>query len=260
MSTFLIGVDGRGTDAVAFGTHLATATGARTVEATVAGRPAPALHDLAIEQGADLVIVGPTHTGRFGRVLPGATGERLLHDAPYAVAVVPHGYAARPVERIGVAYDGTPSADAAVAAAAGLARTFDAVLEVIGVAEPELGDTPGFVDGHALVAMAQDAERRVDATLEAVVRELPYGVRARPVRLNGEPATVLARRSAQLDLLVTGTRGFGPLRAVLTFAVSGRVQRTAACPVIAVPQTFNGRIAGAINVASASPIITAMSA
>ena len=38
------------------------------------------------------VIVGSTHTGRAGRVLPGSTGERLLHGAPCSVAVVPKDY------------------------------------------------------------------------------------------------------------------------------------------------------------------------
>ena len=219
------------------------------------------MHDLAVEQGADLVVVGHTHTGRFGRVVPGATGERLLHDAPYAVAVVPRGYRRGRSSGSGSPTTATPSADAAVAAAVGLARAFDATLEVIGVVLPGFTDTPGFVDGQALLDVLEDAERRVDATLEAVVRDLPYGVRARPVRLTGEPAAALAGRSAQLDLLVTGSRGFGPLRAVL----SARRERPRAAHR-GVPgdrraaQVFSGRIAPAINVASASAIITAMSA
>ena len=41
---------------------------------------------------AALIVVGSTHTGRAGRVLPGSTGERLLHGSPCAVAVVPTDY------------------------------------------------------------------------------------------------------------------------------------------------------------------------
>ena len=54
--------------------------------------PANALHRIAHAEHAALVIVGSTHTGRAGRVLPGSTGERLLHGSPCSVAVVPKDY------------------------------------------------------------------------------------------------------------------------------------------------------------------------
>ncbi len=54
--------------------------------------PAHALHDLAEAERASLVVVGSTHTGHAGRVLPGSTGERLLHGTPCSVAVVPKDY------------------------------------------------------------------------------------------------------------------------------------------------------------------------
>jgi nucleotide-binding universal stress UspA family protein len=47
---------------------------------------------------------------------------------------------------------------------------------------------------------------------------------------------LIVERSLGLDLLVIGSRGYGPLRAVLLGAVSGRVIRDAACPVIVVPR------------------------
>jgi nucleotide-binding universal stress UspA family protein len=54
--------------------------------------------------------------------------------------------------------------------------------------------------------------------------------------LEREPAVALIERSHELDLLVMGSRGYGPLHAVLLGAVSGRVIRDAACPVIVVPR------------------------
>ena len=54
--------------------------------------PARALHELAEHDHAALVVVGSSHVGRARRVLPGSTGERLLHGSPCAVAVVPKGY------------------------------------------------------------------------------------------------------------------------------------------------------------------------
>ncbi len=100
---------------------------------------AHALHDLAQAEHAELIVVGSSHTGRMGRVAPGSTGERLLHGAPCAVAIVPDGYAVRTersIRRIGVAYDGSDEATAAVAAAVELARALSAELEIIGVVVP----------------------------------------------------------------------------------------------------------------------------
>jgi nucleotide-binding universal stress UspA family protein len=219
------------------------------VETVAVANPSPAhaLQDLAESSGAAIVVVGSTHTGRAGRVVPGATGERLLHGAPCAVAVVPEGYAAHvpAIRRIAVAYDGSETAKAAVAAAAGAARALDADLEVIGVVNPEAVVAGGF--GY-LVAR-EDVEAQLQAELDGVVAGLPYGVRAEGVRLTGDPADALIERSEGTDLLVMGSRGYGPLRAVLVGGVSGRVVREAHCPVIVVPRGVEaplGELFGAV--------------
>jgi nucleotide-binding universal stress UspA family protein len=56
------------------------------------------------------------------------------------------------------------------------------------------------------------------------------------VRLAGDPAEQLAERSAGVDLMVVGSRGYGPLHSVLVGGVSGRLMRTAHCPTIVVPR------------------------
>ena len=55
---------------------------------------------------------------------------------------------------------------------------------------------------------------------------------------------MLADHSAYLDLLVTGSRGYGPLHSVLAGGVSGRVLRNAQCPVIIVPRGVDAALAG----------------
>jgi nucleotide-binding universal stress UspA family protein len=52
----------------------------------------------------------------------------------------------------------------------------------------------------------------------------------------GDPVEELAKRSEAADLLLTGSRGYGPMRAVLLGSVSGRLVREADCPVIVVPR------------------------
>jgi nucleotide-binding universal stress UspA family protein len=48
---------------------------------------------------------------------------------------------------------------------------------------------------------------------------------------------VLAERSRELDLLVVGSRGYGPVRQVLIGGVSAELMRRAACPVLIVPRS-----------------------
>jgi nucleotide-binding universal stress UspA family protein len=61
-------------------------------------------------------------------------------------------------------------------------------------------------------------------------------VEAETAILDGDPATVLAEQGIDLDLLVVGSRGYGPLRRVFLGGVSGRVIELAPCPVIVVPR------------------------
>ena len=71
------------------------------------------LQQLAADEGALAIVVGPSHRGRVGQIVPGSVGTRLLHGAPCPVAVAPNGYAdgtQAPLRRIGVGYVDTPEA------------------------------------------------------------------------------------------------------------------------------------------------------
>lgn len=61
---------------------------------------------------ADLVVVGPPHRGRLGRVLIGDDARAVLDAAGCPVALIPRGWRSelRPPWRVGVGYDGTPQA------------------------------------------------------------------------------------------------------------------------------------------------------
>ena len=193
--------------------------------------PARALHELAEEHGAALIIVGSSHTGRARRVLPGSTGERLLHGSPCAVAVVPKGYRESPhgaPRRIGCGIDGGEEATSALDGAAELARALDAKLEVIRAFAPDVA----LVDAEVVADMQVAARAHLDQAMQA----LPPAVDAHSVLVDRDPADALVECSHELDLLVIGSRGYGPLHAVLLGGVSGRVIRDAACPVIVVPR------------------------
>jgi nucleotide-binding universal stress UspA family protein len=197
------------------------------------------LHYLAEDEGAELVVVGSTHRGALGRVVPGAVGERLLHGAPCAVAVAPVGFARRAprLERLGVAVDGSPESRAALASAVGLAGASGAELRVLTVVEwtnPAGGTFLGAHTGYDDTVAHLRAARRRDH--KAALAEVPADVRVDGRLLDGEdPVRTLCAAARDLDLLVLGSRGYGPLRHVFLGGVSTGVVDGAPCPVLVTP-------------------------
>ena len=202
--------------------------------------PAHGLHTLAEQEDADLIVVGSTHTGRAGRVLPGSTAERLLHGAPCPVAVAPNGYAQHPDQQpavIGCAYDGSASSRRALDEAAGLAAATGAQLQAIRVFEPLMYDLPP--GNTALGGMASYNDTlhvRAGEELEAAVARIETDGAESKLEV-GNAARVLADASDGLDLLFMGSRGYGPMHAVMVGGVSGQLVREAACPVIVFPRS-----------------------
>jgi nucleotide-binding universal stress UspA family protein len=209
----------------------------------LAASPAAGLHDLAEREQADLIVLGSSHRGALGRVLAGSVAERLLHGSPCAVAVAPKGFRERshpPGHVIAVAFDGSPESHAAIAAAAGLARTLEASIRVLAVFEPDLvagfgGLPPAYDRAEVLRAAKEHLERELERALAGV----PGETRAEASVLAGRPAEVLsAETSRGVDLLVTGSRGYGPLGRVLLGSVSAELMRSAHCPVLVLPRSI----------------------
>ena len=240
-----------GHDALALGTALAVATGAELVLAT-----APDPHDrdlpaLARAHEADLVVLGSTHFGELGRIVPGATVEHLLGDAPCAVAVAPPGFADahsaadgwQPLRGdakdpglrvIGVGYDGSDAATEALAAAAALAARNGAALRVYTVA-PKTPQVPGAEAETAKRHLPSEAEALRESLHEAVA-QMPSELRALPVFSRGAPARdLIMATETGVDLLVLGSRRGGPMRRLLHSSVSSAVIDRAACPVLVLP-------------------------
>ena len=208
------------------------------VSVVPAASPARALTELAEHDHADLVVVGSSHRGRVGRVIPGTTAERLLHGAPCAVAVAPRGYAGDELRHIGVAYDGSPEAEAALDTAEAIALECKASLTCYFVVEPT-----GWADGMIAAGTGAEwphktLERHGRRMLTAVTDHAPEGIDLDTRLLRGEPAEQISRKAADsLDLLVVGSRGYGPLRRALLGTVSGRLVREATCPVLVMPRS-----------------------
>jgi nucleotide-binding universal stress UspA family protein len=210
------------------------------VRTAVTAQPSAAhgLHDLAELEHPELIVVGSTHVGAAGRVFPGSTGERLLHGASCPVAIVPKGYreGGHDVRTIGVAYDGCPEAEIALRAAADVARATGSVLRVIYVMDATTYGTPAMMGGPSQVPDRSSVEKHLREKLDEAMGRLPVDVVAEATFLVGDPARELIGQTASLDLLIAGSRGYGPLHAVMAGGVVGRVMRDAACPVAVLPR------------------------
>jgi nucleotide-binding universal stress UspA family protein len=206
----------------------------RDLASTSAAR---ALHEAAEADDAGLLVVGSTRASTVGRLLPGSTAERLMHGAPCPIAVVPHGWrAGGGLRTVGVAYVDTEEGREALRGAFALAQRAGATLRVLTVAKVRAGwyaeteQHKGFdaVEGEHRV-LAETAARKA-------VEELDGDVTVQVDAFIEDPAETLIRTSEHLDLLVCGSRGYGPLRAVLLGGVSRRVAAEAHCPVIVLPR------------------------
>jgi nucleotide-binding universal stress UspA family protein len=195
--------------------------------------PGEALTAIAEEERFDVILVGSPHRGPIGRVMLGNVGASLLNGAPTDVAVAPRGYANEEHEslrNIAVGYDGGAEAKVALQRAEALAKPAGATLRLLTVVTPPVA-TPVMVAGAYSPEYPPDPERVIDEGLRSVESALA----AEPVRLDGDPASELTRECAEgVDLLVVGSRGYGPLARVLLGSVSRKVVQDAPCPVLVV--------------------------
>ncbi|HYI19060.1 MAG TPA: universal stress protein [Solirubrobacteraceae bacterium] len=192
-----------------------------------------------------LVVVGSTGRGRLGRVLPGSTAERVIHGAAAPVAVVPHGYElpAEGVRTIGAAFLPSPEGRAALRAAADLARRTGGRVRAVMVLDPKHADE-GSGNRLATIPQAQQpgdsgsgvGRLRAEDELDRAIAELAEGVDVEPDVLFQPPVEGLEAASTTLDLLVMGSRAYGPMHAVMLGGVSRRVLASAACPVLVLPR------------------------
>jgi nucleotide-binding universal stress UspA family protein len=208
-----------------------------SLDGELGGRSAArALHEYAEEQGANLIVVGSSHRGKVGRILPGSVGESLLRGAPCEVAVAPRGFARKgsvAFKSIGVGYDGSDEARLALAQAERLSRVVEARIRVIAVVPTQ----PSFqLDAAMAGELIEDLRDEFRRLLETALSELSDETEAEGVLEEGDPAVVLAEQCAELDLLVMGSRGYGPVRSALLGAISSAVVRTAPCPVLITPR------------------------
>jgi nucleotide-binding universal stress UspA family protein len=191
----------------------------------------------------DLLVMGSSRLAPEGRVRIGKRTRQLLSHFDCPLAVAPRGFRDRDravIERVGVGYDGGPEAQAALELGASIAAAAGARLEVDAVVDDRVPSIAWsrFAHGGAEHPRWEDAvlgeieRRRVEA--EAAAREV--GVPGHVQIKRGRPADALLELSGSVDLLLVGSRRWGPVSRVLLGSTGEALLHDCACPVLVVPR------------------------
>jgi nucleotide-binding universal stress UspA family protein len=182
------------------------------------------LHELCELLAADLVAVGSSRRGLLGRVLIGDDTSAALNGAPCSIAIAPTNYSPQPgaMREIGVGYDGSPESAHALSVARMLAGASGAKISALEVVSLPAGAFlgPGAFDNTPR-RLLEDACGRIKALGDI-----------EPRAAYGQPAEELAAYSASLDLLVVGSRGYGPIGRLVHGSTSQQLARSARCPLL----------------------------
>jgi nucleotide-binding universal stress UspA family protein len=205
------------------------------------GSAAHGLDDIAEAVEASLIVVGSERHGARRRISPGSTGDRLLHGSICPVAVAPRGFRDRPVDapikRIGVAYVGTPEGNEAIRFAGELAARIGASVTLYTVVARRAEVFSPVIGRDAEEAFLATVRESARAAMQTARAALPDGVPVEEELLEGDTVEALAALDErEIDLLVCGSRGYGPVRRVLLGGVLRKLIRRAACPVVVVPR------------------------
>jgi len=191
-------------------------------ESSSAGR---GLHELCELTGADLLVVGSSRRGLVGRVLIGDDTHAALNGAPCAIAIAPAGYAQAPVaiREIGVGYNGSPESEHAVSVARRIAAEHSAKVSAFeAVSLPTYAFLAGGGPIDGAIQELVDAARERIAALGGIEPHAVYG----------NPIEELTLYSASVDLLIVGSRDYGPIGRLVHGSTSGQLARAARCPLL----------------------------
>jgi nucleotide-binding universal stress UspA family protein len=196
-----------------------------------ASSPGHGLHVLAEQRRADLIIVGSCSRSGIGRAMLGDDTRAALNGAPCAVAVAVRGYFEHPlpIATIGVGYDGSPESERALDAAREVAarnRSLIRALHVVTLPAYTFAGVGPPAVGESVDAMLEDARSEIES-LEGVQGRAVYGL----------PGEELAAFGEEVDLLVVGSRNYGPVKRLMLGSTSNHLQRHALCSLLVLPRS-----------------------
>ncbi len=188
------------------------------------------LHEQAERQGADLLVVGSCSHSAFGRAMLGDDTRAALNGAPCTVAVAPRGYAQDPqrIVKVGVAYNASPESIAALTEAKELAALTGATTHAV-----EVVSIPSTAYAGIVVPTFESYINQILREAEGRLAELP-GVEGHAVY--GIAGEELAAFGDQVDILVVGSRGYGPVKRLVAGSTCDYLERHARCALLVLPR------------------------
>ncbi len=210
----------------------------------------------------DLLVMGSSRHAPDGHLRIGKRTRQLLCHFECALAVAPRGMhtlSEHPIARIGVGYDGGPEAKAALTLAGSIAAVSGAQLTVCGVVDdrirtvgfsqvasgPVVASDVGTSEAAGSIVAGEGATPAWEALVEATERSLrseleqaagATGATVKTEVLRGRPADALLRLGADVDLLVIGSRRWGPVARLMLGSTGEALMHDANCPVLVVPR------------------------
>lgn len=200
------------------------------------GDPAAVIARTGREVGARMIIAGIGHHDLLDRMFGGETALHTLRLARMPVLAVTPDFDALP-RRIAIALDFSQPSIAAARTALQLLPSATMVY-LVHVA-PRLELQP-----EAYAVWMSDYSVGVGPAFERVLGQLdtPPGVTVETMTLNGKPTKALLTfaKSANIDTIVTGSRGAGLVDRILVGSTATGLIRGANCSVLAVPAPLVG--------------------
>jgi nucleotide-binding universal stress UspA family protein len=218
-----------------------------TTMTALASSPAHGLIELADAEHASMIVLGSSRHGPIGHVLAGSTARQVVHGAPCAVAIAPHDWHTQPSDvplTFGVAVTDSPESRDALALAAGFAARGHAPLKLFTAVHVASPAHPMYAaTGTSYEHWRRDRHAEGQRAARDAIAAVAPAVTPEIVVIEGDPVECLQRESRDLDVLVLGSRRFGPLRSALLGSVSSRLIERAACPVVVVPRGVHAEAA-----------------
>jgi nucleotide-binding universal stress UspA family protein len=192
--------------------------------------PGRGLHELAGSWRADLLVVGASRRALLGCALLGDDTRAALNRAPCAIAIAPRAYTSvtRRITKIGVGYEGSPESEHALATARELASRYGATIKALWVVSLQnvREETP-------IPADWPDATEVLVFRCSSELGRIP-GIEAEATY--GGPREELSRFGDRVDLLIVGSRRYGPIRRLFHGTTSTYLTRHISCPLLVLPR------------------------